>query len=279
MTLSFPIEEVQVALTNKRPSIKKPIHQTDWFGINQEEFYLDIPEVGCFYAKDGNKVSVFPYPEASKESLYLYLHGSVYGAILHQRKIMPLHGSSFVWQNQGILLCGESGAGKSSLTTAFCQDGSKFVSDDVSPILFEENSPQVWALSSRIKLWKDSLKQLEQSSENLSRILPDQAKFYFPMPEPSGNKQPLHHILMLEVSPVKQVQFQPLESSKKFEALRNEIYRWEFLQGMPETEAAYLPQLLHLAESTTITKVLRPRDIPILEMKDVLERWFIENFT
>ena len=53
------------------------------------------------------------------------------GAILMQRKILPLHGSAIAIDGKAYAIVGDSGAGKSTLASAFLKRGYQLLSDDV----------------------------------------------------------------------------------------------------------------------------------------------------
>src|SRR6186713_98447 len=160
MVLRFPMDDVTINVTNEKTTIASPLYAEEWHEINQTEFTLDVENVAWFYASEGNYIEVVPYDGFQLQALELYLNSTVYGAILQQRKILSLHGSCFTYQGKNIMICGDSGVGKSSLTVAFCLNGSKFITDDVSPLSFKSGIPYVLSLSDRIKLWDDSLEQL-----------------------------------------------------------------------------------------------------------------------
>jgi len=42
------------------------------------------------------------------------------------------------------MICGDAGAGKSSLTASFCLEGAEFLTDDVTPLLFRDGKPFIW---------------------------------------------------------------------------------------------------------------------------------------
>ena len=208
-----------------------------------------------------------PDENATSSTIDLYLNGSVYGAILHQRKTLPLHGSCFRYQGLGIMLCGESGVGKSSLTTSFCLQGAAFLTDDVTPIVFPNGKPHIWGISDRIKLWSDSLQQLNQAEAGLERIMPAREKFYFPMLPNTDTLIPLGLIIILHVYDKPELTIEPLEGVPGFTALRNEIFRREYLQGMPDTETAYLSQLIAIGQAVQVINVYRPEHIAIEQFR------------
>ncbi|QHV96963.1 phosphoenolpyruvate carboxykinase (ATP) [Spirosoma endbachense] len=272
MLFRFPIKDVKVDTTTEKKIIKKPTYSTGCIDLNQFEYTLDLEGIARFYAYNGNQIEVMPHVADSQSVIELYLNGSVYGAILHQRKTLPLHGSCFQYEGLGIMICGESGVGKSSLTASFCLSGANFLTDDVTPILFNRGKPQIWGVSDRIKLWSDSLLQLNQKEEGLERIFPRQGKFYFPVE--SGNQMVLllSHVFIIQIHDVPKIWAQPLRGVEKFSALRKEIYRSEYLEGMPESERAYLEQIIAISQAVTVTKVFRPASIPIELLRIKLEK-------
>ncbi len=277
MLFRFPLTDVDIQPTASKKLVENPGYATDYVRLNQHEFMLDVAGAGWFYARSGNYVAVMPDENATSSTIDLYLNGSVYGAILHQRKTLPLHGSCFRYQGLGIMLCGESGAGKSSLTTSFCLQGAAFLTDDVTPIVFPNGKPHIWGTSDRIKLWSDSLQQLNQAEAGLERIMPEREKFYFPMLPNTDTLVPLDLIIILHVYDQPELTIEPLEGVPGFTALRNEIFRWEYLQGMPDTETAYLGQLIAIGQAVRVINVYRPRTITIEQFRAELVQ-IIDSF-
>ncbi len=263
MRLRFPLNDVSVRRVESVRSIQNPIYSDSFWQMNQHEFSMRVEKVGSFYVRDGKEVEYLPEKGASRESLELYLNGSVYGAILHQKKILPMHGSCFLEQGIGIMICGESGAGKSSLTMAFCHSGSEFLTDDVTPITFGDRRPVINALSDRIKLWNHTLDQLGVSKAGLKRIEKRTDKFYLELEAARGGRYPLHLVITLAVAELAQPVCREIEGAAKVAALRNEVYRWEYLQGMPENEAKYFSDLVSAAKVVKVFEVIRPDGIPV----------------
>ncbi len=279
MQLKFPLKDVKIEISDSRKVVENPLYDDGFFRLNQNEFSMEVEDVGSFYASGGNYISLVLNPEVSIANIELYLNGSTYGAILHQRKIMPMHGSCFVYDNMGIMLCGESGAGKSSLTAAFVIDGNDFLTDDVTPVLFSNNQALIWTMSDRIKLWEDSLKQLNQSKADLHKIHPETEKFYYPLESYKESTFMLNHIFLLEKRDRSNIDFQEIEGAEKIMALRKEIYRLEYMQGMPENEAYYFKNLVEMSKNITITKLYRPKDIPIEQTQQQLKKYLKKIYT
>ena len=263
----FSVKDVDVRVVSVRKEIREAHYVSPYVRLNQHEFTLDIADVAWFYARSGNYVEIIPAENASSSTINLYLNGSVCGAILHQRKTLPFHGSCFRYHGLGVMICGESGVGKSSLTTAFCLQGADFLTDDITPVLFKNGEPHVQAVSDRIKLWDDSLHQLNQTEAGLERIMPEREKFYFPMIPNTDTLIPLGLIIILHVYDQPGVRIEPLTGVVGFTALRNEIFRGEYLPGMPGSETAYLSQLIAIGQMVRVINVYRPRHITIEQLR------------
>lgn len=266
MSLYFPVNDVVLRRVKKIRTVSSPVFADGIWQINQEEFAMQVDGVGSFYACHGSEVDYMPSEGATKESVELYLNGSVYGAILHQRGILPLHGSSFIRKEKGIMICGDSGVGKSAVTAAFCMDGGQFLTDDVSPVVFDNGRPSVMPRSDRIKLWDDSLEQLNSDRRSLKQVRPGEGKYYFPVNNRYNQPHPLHHIIIMTAAG-NDTTAGVLKGTESFEALRNEVYRWEYLAAMPKTEAGYFDKLLMITKTVKISKVYRPSKISLEKMK------------
>ena len=83
------------------------------------QFLLKISRVARYLVSDGNEIIVDPEPDADLSAIRLFLFGSAFGALLHQRGILPLHGSAIVTSRGAVVFAGVSGSGKSALACAF----------------------------------------------------------------------------------------------------------------------------------------------------------------
>ena len=129
-----------------------------------------------------------------------------------------------------------------------------------------------------MKLWSDTLKQLEQEEDGLHRIYPETEKFYYPMDGAAGNIFRLDQVYILEiVIDRRSVEIEEISGSLKFAALRNEIYRAEYLQGMPENEPVYFRNLVDISNSVKVFNVRRPKDIRVKEMMERVKNYIAQE--
>lgn len=273
ITPYFPLDDVAVNRVPKTQTIAEPLYSNKWMSINESEFSMQIDKVGTFYARGGKVAEYSPAKNASIPNIELYLNGSVFGAILHQRQILPIHGSSFAKDGRGFIISGESGAGKSSLTTAFCLNGDDFLTDDVTPVVFKNDEPQILPYSDRIKLWEDSLSQFKKKSGSLQKITPDEEKFYFPVSRNSTDKIPLRALFVVEPKDVQKPKFQLVDKIKTIPALQEQIYRYGFLAGMPHLKAVYFQKLITIGKQIPVIQIERPLKISISDMHNLMDEY------
>ncbi|WNR43777.1 hypothetical protein [Paenibacillus roseipurpureus] len=77
---------------------------------------FEVPNTAVYAMENGSKITIQPQADCDEDELRLYLLGTCMGAIMMQRKVLPLHGSAVVVNGKAYAFVGESGAGKSTLS-------------------------------------------------------------------------------------------------------------------------------------------------------------------
>jgi hypothetical protein len=257
----LPDVEMRQCASSRR--VYDPVYSGENLQVNQEEFAMQVEGVGNFYARGGREVEFSVVPGADQDWVNLYLKGQIVVALLHQRRIITFHASSFVYNGRGIMILGESGAGKSSLTASFSLKGAGFLADDITPVIFRESKPHIRSLHEAIRIRRNTGVQLNIDKDKLSEAEAGTGKQYFKVNYTGVKDCMLHSILKVEIGKVQKPDFQELSPAEKFSLLRSEICMWEILAGMPETEAEYLHQLVKIVERVKFIRVVRPAEIEI----------------
>ena len=259
-------------------SVNAPVYSGENLQVNQREFAIRVDGVGSFYARDGKEVEYIAEAGADPDWVKLYLNGQVLVALLHQRKIINFHASSFVHKDCGIMIIGESGSGKSSLTASFTLKGAGFLSDDITPVIFKESKPHICSLHDVIRIRRHTALQLNIDKNKLSEAEAGTEKQYLKVSRAGVKDFLLHTILKIEIGEASKPGFFVLLPAEKFSLLRSEICMWELLSGMPKTEAAYLKQLVKIVEEVKIVKVVRPGEIEIEALHDAVSEYLDADF-
>lgn len=130
------------------------------FGIRQDKdaLLLTVPEIARYRVRGGCSIVVDLEPNAPERNVRLYLLGSAFGALLHQRGSLPLHANAVEIDGQAVAFMGASGAGKSTLAAWFHDHGYKVIADDICVVGFDgAGEPHVAPGLPRLRLWKEAL--------------------------------------------------------------------------------------------------------------------------
>lgn len=109
----------------------------------REKKWFSFPNEGIFLIEKGRSITFEPDAGADGKHVRALLLGVCLTGILYQREIPAMHSAGVVWQEQAILVCGNSGAGKSTVCSAFLQLGCSFLADDTVAVV--EESETVYA--------------------------------------------------------------------------------------------------------------------------------------
>ncbi|WP_078428890.1 aldolase [Alkalihalobacterium alkalinitrilicum] len=203
-----------------------------YFVIQENLIMFNMPDVAIFLVEDGKRILFSPVDNAHDDHIRLYLLGTCMGAILMQRKILPLHGSALAINGKAYAIVGDSGAGKSTLASAFLKKGYRLLSDDVIPVsLNEENVPIVTPAYPQQKLWQESLNEFGMEKKQYRPIVDRETKFAIPVKDQFANEMmPLAGIFELVKTENGEIQIEPIQKLQRFHTLFYHTYRNFFIE-------------------------------------------------
>lgn len=109
----------------------------------------------------------------------VYLAGPVLGAAARLQRRSVLHASAVEVAGHAVLLMGEAGAGKSTLTAALVDAGCPLLAEDVSALdVGAERAPAAYRGGSRVKLWPESVAGLRGHAEALPLLVPSSVDWH-----------------------------------------------------------------------------------------------------
>jgi len=174
---SSTTDSVSDVVINLTPPAVQPQDQP-FYSFSEDRGITEIivrpPMVGEFTICNGNTISFQPDTSGEFSSLVgLYLTGSILSLLLYQRGLLVLHGSVVSVQNKAAAFLGHSGAGKSSIAAACCQQGHSLLADDITAITLSEDSALVQPGFPRIKIHVQTAEALNISTESLAIVHPE----------------------------------------------------------------------------------------------------------
>jgi hypothetical protein len=178
-----------------------PIHDDDrGVGLHggEDGLVLVVPEVASYRIEEGVRIVVDRRRGVPARNVRLFLLGSAFGALLHQRGLLPLHANAVEIDGKAIAFMGPSGAGKSTLAAWFHDHGHKVLCDDVCVVSWAvTGEPIISSGLPRLRLWGEALELMGRNIADYGRsYIGDEAWVEkFDVPIKANGRQPLNYAL------------------------------------------------------------------------------------
>jgi len=197
----------------------------------------------------------------------LFLLTNAMAAVLHQRNKVALHAGAIQTEKGLVVICGDSGAGKSTTISALQQKGYKIFVDDV--LVLKDAGAKVVGVAAypTLKLWDDTIEKLALG------VIPEEQKL-----RESVNKYrvsfqndfttrsiPVYKLFYLR----KEEANTTIEVSKKggleaFKILYSQLYRTSMINNT-KSQVILFERLNQLINQTGLIEVARPENSNSIE--------------
>jgi hypothetical protein len=228
---------------------------------------LVVPDVGRYCIADGSLITIDSEPGVPQRNVRLYLLGSAFGALLHQRGLLPLHANAVEIEGGAVAFMGASGEGKSTLAAWFHDQGYRVLTDDVCVVkLSPDGQALVAPGSQRLRLWKEALEASGRDPSQHRRSFegrPDIQKFDVPFEEQRGSvsERPLTAIYLLESAETFSIE--RIQGAGAAEAVFSHTYRGGFV-NTAGLQQEHWESAIQLMQRVPIFRINRPRDLGLL---------------
>ncbi|MGH6922656.1 MAG: hypothetical protein ACRED5_02705 [Propylenella sp.] len=243
-----------------------------------------------FLAQHGSEVIVHPVGESHPETLRLFLLSTCLAAILYQRGVVPLHANTIATKSGAVIIAGDSGVGKSTLSLALMQRGYRILSDDLCAMTPNgEGEPTVQPGIPRLKLWADTLERLvapaaarsrngpdgsglPSEGQRFERLRPELEKYALPLDGAFHEKPlPIRKLYLLRSTFEDRISLRHVTGARKFEALRQHQFCYEYANLFLE-RALLFDWLRTLAGRFPLAIVTRPSgSFRVAELADLMQ--------
>jgi hypothetical protein len=193
--------------------------------------------------------------------------GSAMGAALFLRGTTVLHATALIIDNRAVLMAGNTGAGKSTLSAAMIARGAALLTDDLAALACDDNEILVQPGFSRMKLYKESSVVAGMTGDHWPRVfdyeLSDDKRWLDVNDLPGGFRAepcPLGAVYLIEgrstslAVPCIEL-LHPMEASV---ALTRHFYGVRYMDIPLETR---LPWAARIAERMPVRRVVMPEDL------------------
>jgi hypothetical protein len=239
------IDEILIEFSDLSQLWRELNGQQGKFKVTENLVMFQIPNTAIFCIQEGRKISISPLGRADEDKIRLYLLGTCMGALLMQRRVLPLHGSAVAINGKAYAFVGDSGAGKSTLAAAFLHRGFELLSDDIIALTFSKANdvPVVVPSYPQQKLWRESLVEFGLDTSNYRPLFERETKYAVPVISNFfSTPMPLAGIFELVKSEEKQAGIVPIKGLQQLYTLfvhtfrnfivpRSGLIEWHFHQS------------------------------------------------
>jgi hypothetical protein len=255
--------DLKIVLGDNTNFSEAPLFINPDYKIGRREFLFNVPGIGSFFIKGGNCIIVDLKTRDSLNKAFVYILGTAMGAVLYQRGDICLHGSVINMGDKAVLLTGDSGAGKSTISSILCSKGYPFLTDDLT--LIRNVNGKVWAFPSyaQKKLWLDTIKDLDFNLEDKEhyQILDRQGKYSICY---AGNfwnfPLELSYIFNISLANIDTVKLDRVTGIQKMNILTHNTYR-SFLIKYFGMTAKYFELCSLITDQVLIYNIKRPHGL------------------
>ena len=244
------------------------------FFISPTEYLIHLP-ICSYYVKEGASITIELRENADLPSVRLFLLTNAMAAVLHQRNKVALHAGAIQTEKGLVVICGESGAGKSTTISALQQKGYKIFVDDV--LVLERAGAKVVGVAAypTLKLWDDTIEKLALG------VIPEEQKlresvnkYRVSFQEDFTTKMiPVYKLFYLRnVEATTSIEVIKKDGLEAFKILYSQLYRTSMINNT-KSQAILFERLNQVVNQTNLIEVARPLDgNSIEELVQIIEK-------
>ncbi len=272
---------IRIAYGSVPAYLNEPVDMVSFFQARPNAFLLRLEGVAAYMVEGGQNIVVEPAAGATDDEVRLFLLGSAFGALLHQRGLLVLHASAIETPDGAVLFTGPSGNGKSTLAVAFRQRGYRMIADDVCA-LYGTGCPdrglRVLPAYPQAKLWAHAASRLSIDPHRHRRVRPQDEKYAVPIGAGfSDAPLPLRAIYLLELHDRDIIDLVPVADARKVGVLLQQTYREQFLDGLA-MRVEHFDLVAAAANAARVMRARRPsRAFLLEELVQVVEADFLNE--
>ena len=227
------------------------------FADKEQWFYN---EVGIFWIHD-NKINFIECNDNTVDDAAQYLPGMCLSILLWYHRMIMIHGACLRFKGKTIIIAGNSGAGKSTITTELIKKGAKLMADDVTGISNENGIYISQPAFPAQKLCEDQVDNNEFDKSSLRQIRYDLNKYEIPRFEEFYDKpSKVDMFFRIEKCDVEELEIEEVLGSEKLKITVNSIFiNWLFNDAF-RVEPEDMFRCIGIANQIKLYRIRRNRE-------------------
>lgn len=230
------------------------------------KYLIRFPDYADFWvSSNGREIDCIPCPDIPQETLNHLFLDQVFPCLLTQNNQIMFHAAAVGINGEAVAFIGETGAGKSTLTSSLCSKGFQLLTDD--GLLVVEEAGRFWVVPGypSVRLWPESLPEIFAGNppstdvahySDKQRVAAEQAAFPFAM-----ERMPLRGIYLLqpqETDSAGEIAITRIFPRDAFNECFNSIFRLDFRDRVKLKEQ--FTMTARMVEATPVFSLNFPHD-------------------
>lgn len=213
------------------------------------------------YVHNGEEIRYELRLGGQEEKVNSYLAGFGMAFLALQRGLLPIHSSSLMKNGEAVLISGDSGAGKSTTTAAYIEEGYSLMADDITFVgADDEGNVLAYPGFPYQKLCRNEVEKRHDGEEGLIYIDEDRDKFLVPWRGLySPNPKPVKGIIFLSLTGEENLIVEDIKGFKKYVILSRCLYMRRLIGGQAY-EKAIGEKVMWLASKVRLIGAARPME-------------------
>lgn len=248
--------------------------------LNEREFLFHAIGIAKYYETEGKTIIIEPNNKVKEmRDIRLYVLATVMASALLHRKRLPFHASAILHRGNLYCISGNSGSGKTTVTSLLMGKGYHIFSDDVLALNYNQNVTTANASYPMLKLWGETLNQINLP-EFSNKSFPiktgmDKYGFFF---HNSFDKSSycIKKIFIIKKCDTPQICLREIKGVEAFQILSRQIYRPILLQSLISKTISFL-MISNLAKECKIYEIARPENCCPRETTQYIENLITED--
>lgn len=236
--------------------------------IPEDQYYLKrsnnaasfrIPGV-CDYLITRDVITIHPLTDVNSHDIKTFLLGSSFGLCAVLRQHVMLHGGATAIADKGVIITGESGAGKSTISNRLLEQGGQFIADDVCAVTLEGDTAHINMAYPQQKLCRDAAVARGYELKDLIYINEDRDKFAVRLKDNYlVDGASFNFLFELALTDNDTTTVTKIDGGEKYKLLLRNIYRGTEAFNMWGVHPMYMKKCLDITTKITAYRIERPR--------------------
>ncbi len=240
--------------------IKKDKQEGNKNTISKDGYvWFSYDGVGDILVEKGKFITVALQQEADIELTKAMLLGSALGIILIQREVIAIHSGAVAVNEKAVLVCGNSGAGKSTIIHTLVKRGYQFLADDT--VAVSSTKPyHAYPAYPQQKICLDTAIREQYDTNSLTILNEERQKYAISRKEVFAEREyPIGGLFYLSVAETEQLTVREVLGHKKLAIVINNLYLTDIYKVMG-LSPSFFKLCLEFAEQTPIYEIERPNN-------------------